>query len=477
MLLSVVFGAAILGAAAAPTDPSPRAPARVVALDVHRAPVSNPVKRDRLRRRGTVQASLDNLQTLYFANGSLGTPAQSVRMHLDTGSSDLWVNFEDSALCQSSSDPCAQSGTYNPNASSTYSYVGSYFNITYMDGTSAAGDYVTDTFSLGGSTLSDFQFGIGYSSSSSQAILGIGYPANEVQVGRAGLDPYANLPQKMVDENLIPSRSFSLYLNDLDASTGTLLFGGVDSEKYEGDLATVPIQSQNGVYSEFLVTLTGLAMGNTSLASNMAQAVLLDSGSSLTYLPNEIASAIYTSVDAYFLESEQVAFVPCNIASSAENTLTFTFSGPSITVAMDELVLAVQDVQGNDVTFTNGQQACLFGIAPANTSTVVLGDTFLRSAYVVYDLDRNEISLAQTKFNTTASNVQEIAAGDATVPGATAVSNPVQATAGVVQGSQSGSSQSSAAASNSAAASSLHAIALSVALASLVVSVTGLIAI
>jgi len=55
----------------------------------------------------------------------------------------------------------------------------------------------------------------------------------------------------------------------------------------------------------------------------------------------------------------------------------------------------------------------------------VLGDTFLRSAYVVYDLENNRISLAPTVFNATASNVKEIASGPDGVPGATVVANAV----------------------------------------------------
>jgi hypothetical protein len=54
-----------------------------------------------------------------------------------------------------------------------------------------------------------------------------------------------------------------------------------------------------------------------------------------------------------------------------------------------------------------------------------LGDTFLRSAYVVYDLANNEISLAQTDFNATSSSVKEIAAGPSGVPNAASVTGAV----------------------------------------------------
>uniref|UniRef100_L2G9Y3 Probable aspartic-type endopeptidase OPSB n=1 Tax=Colletotrichum fructicola (strain Nara gc5) TaxID=1213859 RepID=L2G9Y3_COLFN len=387
---------------------------KVVGLDLHRETIPyTRNKRDMLRRRGSVQATLDNLETLYFVNGSLGTPSQPMRFHLDTGSSDLWVNTASSSLCSGTGSPCSVSGTYAANSSSTYKYVGSWFNISYVDGSGASGDYATDTFTIGKSTLTDFQFGIGYTSSSAQGILGVGYRVNEVQVGRAGKDPYDNLPAKMVDEGLIKSNAFSLYLNDLQASTGNILFGGVDTDHYEGELKTIPIQKQGSAYSEFLITLTKVTLGSKTLNEDMALAVLLDSGSSLTYLPDDMG----------------VAFIPCSAANSGN--MTFTFSDPVITVPMNELVLDLIPITGKRIAFSNGVQACLFGIAPAGDGTNVLGDTFLRSAYVVYDLDNNEVSLAQTKYNATSSNVLEIGTGSKAVPSAVAVANPVAATAGL----------------------------------------------
>jgi hypothetical protein len=186
-------------------------------------------------------------------------------------------------LCKSKGSPCAFAGTYSANSSSTYEYIGSYFNISYVDGSGASGDYVTDTFSIGETTLESLQFGIGYTSSSAEGILGIGYQINEVQVGRAGKAAYNNLPAQMVADGLIQSNAYSLWLNDLDASTGSILFGGVDTAQYTGSLQTLPVQKEEGYFAEFLITLTEVAIGNTVIASNQAQAVLLDSGSSLTY--------------------------------------------------------------------------------------------------------------------------------------------------------------------------------------------------
>ncbi|KAI9746364.1 MAG: hypothetical protein M1818_000076 [Claussenomyces sp. TS43310] len=396
---------------------------RVLGLNIERRQIEDPVRRDRLRKRAsTVEALLQNEETLYFANISIGTPSQSVKLHIDTGSSDLWVNTPTSTECKTKSQ-CLYSGTYNANSSSTYTFVASNFNISYADGSEASGDYVKDTVTIGGSTLASQQFGIGYTSSSQEGILGIGYTANEVWAGKLGLEAYDNVPANMVTQGLISSNAYSLWLNDLDANTGSILFGGIDTDKFSGTLSTLPIQKVSGIYAEFLITLTGVSYGSTTIASDEAIAVLLDSGTSLTYLPDEMTNAIYESIGAQYNSDYGAAVVDCSLASSS-SSLNFTFTDPVISIPMNELILQVGPTTG-------GQEACLFGIAPVGSSTPVLGDTFLRSAYVVYDVSNNEISIGQTRFNVTTSNVVEISNGTTGVPSATSVPNAATATDGV----------------------------------------------
>jgi len=366
---------------------------------------------------------------LYFANATIGTPPQSVRLHIDTGSSDLWVNTPKSQLCLSEGSPCDSAGAYSANGSSTYSYISSDFNISYVDGSGAAGDYVTDTVSLGATTLKSLQIGIGYESTSSEGILGIGYAANEVQVARSGKAPYENFPAKLAANSMIRSNAYSLWLNDLDTNTGNILFGGVDKAKYVGSLQTLPIQRRGDSFAEFLITLTGISLDGAPVAQNIAHAVLLDSGSSLTYLPDTITEAIYQQVDAQYSVEDGIAFVPCALADK-NSTLDFTFSSPTIQVPMNELVLTIPSTTGRQLTFTDGTPACLFGISPAGSMVTVFGDTFLRSAYVVYDLDNNEISMAQTNFNSTGTNIVEISPGKSGVPDATLVADSVAASLG-----------------------------------------------
>ena len=389
----------------------------------------HPAQRDRLRKRtGTVQVTLDNQETLYFANASVGTPAQDFLLHIDTGSSDLWVNAASSQICTGQqATACQEVGTYNANQSSTYKYVNSHFNVSYEDGSSAAGDYATDSITIGGLSIPGFQFGIGYEATTAQCVLGIGYPIDEGQVSSGHEQAYNNLPAAMAQGGAISANAFSLYLNDLEASTGSILFGGVDTKKFKAPLQTLPIVSSSGVYADFIIALTDMGQnGNVgSIVSNQAIPVLLDSGSSLSYLPNNIAQSIFQAFSAQWDDNESAAVVDCSLRQQT-GTIDFTFSGATISVEVSELVVLA--------SIERGVSTCILGISTADNTTPVLGDTFLRSAYVVYDLDNNEISIAATDFNSTESNVEQISKGSSGVPGATPVASPVTAVTGLSTG-------------------------------------------
>lgn len=437
--LALAASAACLASAInlAPRSDNPR----VVGLDTHRRNIADPIAHDRARlrkRQNVVQESLDNELTLYYADISLGTPAQQIQVSIDTGSSDLWVNSATSSLCSSSQQPC-EGGTYSRSSSSTSRVINQNFNISYVDGSGAAGDYIGDKLQFAGVTVNDFQFGVGQTSSSTMGVLGIGYSVLEVQVNRAGGQPYPNLPQALVNGGHINSNAYSLWLNDLDASEGSILFGGVDSAKYQGQLTTVPVLGQNigngqTLYYELAVALSGVSFGgkDVSGSNNLPIAVVLDSGTSLIYLPDAIVSNIYKQVNVQYQGGTAYAY--CEDANSGK-TLSFTFSGKTINIPASELYISVgQDQYGRPLQFPNGKEACIFGIAPSGGSTPLLGDTFLRSAYVVYDLQNNQISLAQTRFNSTQSSIQEIVNGTTPVPGAVAASTTITSVRNVATG-------------------------------------------
>jgi len=84
-----------------------------------------------------------------------------------------------------------------------------------VDGSGSTGDYFQDTFSIGGSTVKQFQMGLATQSSIGIGIMGIGYTDSEANVFSGNHTQYPNLVDALVSAGLIPSQSYSLWLNDL----------------------------------------------------------------------------------------------------------------------------------------------------------------------------------------------------------------------------------------------------------------------
>jgi len=150
--------------------------------------------------------------------------------------------------------------------------------------------------------------------------------------------------------------------------------------------------------------------------SGYATAAILDSGTTITLLPDDIAAVVFEELGAEVSQELGAVVVPCALGTK-NGTLKYQFGGqggPTIAVAVSQLVLPLTLPNGRVPQYPNGAAACQLGIQAAGNLPVLFGDTFLRSAYVVYDLDNNRIALAQTDFNATGSNVVAFESGGAT---------------------------------------------------------------
>jgi hypothetical protein len=320
------------------------------------------------RRQGsnnTVESDLYNSLNGYTVNITLGSPPQQLSVKLDTGSSDLLVNVPDSTLCQQGS---CTGGTYNENRSQRHAEVASDFNINYVDGRNASGDWISDEIGFAGISPFPFTFGTGQDSTIDQGVLGIGYESNSVWLANHAQsnDSHMTLPQALVDFGYIEVTAYSLWLSDTDTETGEILFGGVDHAKYSGNLSTVPIiKDSAGAYKEFLIALSGLFLDGQSLSSGLPENVLIDSGSQLTYLPDQLAETIYKQINAVSIPSiDDNIYVDCGLRSSGMS-LGFKFNSVdqrTINVPISSLLID----PAQPFRLDDNVQACIFGIAKAS---------------------------------------------------------------------------------------------------------------
>jgi hypothetical protein len=217
--------------------------------------------------------------------------------------------------------------------------------------------------------------------------------------------------------------------NDVsEINEGTILFGGYDTDKFEGNLAVLDIQpAEKNQISRMLVIWSSIGVtdksGSTFIPSQaVPQSALLDSGTSLTIVPKDIFDKLATYFGASYHHTLGIYEVNCDLGFG---TLDFGFgdsNGPVIGVPFSELAIPVTNEDGSLITYLDGSPVCMLGLDAAEDSLgVILGDTFLRSAYVVYDLDRKQIGIAQTRFNVTTSNVQAINRGSGNLAGASSI--------------------------------------------------------
>jgi hypothetical protein len=239
------------------------------------------------------------------------------------------------------------------------------------------------------------QFGVGLDATSTEGVMGVGYRLNEAILQFPGGQPYPNLVDQLVSQGFIQSRTYSLYLDDISASKGTILFGGVDSEKYTGSLSTFPINTDiTGAALQFVITLTGMSVtlpGSRELGVGQSSLyplnVLLDSGSSYISLPTSMVRGIGQAMGATFSNQLGGYILPNCKQQFADGSLNFYFSGVRLSVPYNEFIIHPTATDGTSFTYTDGSKVCMIGVIPGTSGDVaVLGDTFLRSAYVVYDL-------------------------------------------------------------------------------------------
>ncbi|KAK3305815.1 vacuolar protease A precursor [Chaetomium strumarium] len=311
----------------------------------------------------------------YFSEITIGTPPQTFKVVLDTGSSNLWVP---STECGSIA--CYLHSKYDSSASSTYKANGTSFEIRYGSG-SLSGFVSQDTMTIGDITVKGQDFaeatsepGLAFAFGRFDGILGLGY--DTISVNHI-VPPF----YKMVEQKLIDEPVFAFYLADTNGES-EVVFGGVDKDHYKGKITTIPLRRK--AYWE--VDFDAISYGDDT-AELENTGVILDTGTSLIALPSQLAEMLNAQIGAKKNYAGQYA-IDCDKRDSLKD-VTFNLAGYNFTLGPYDYVL---EVSGSCISTFMGMDF------PAPTGPLaILGDAFLRRYYSIYDLGANTVGLAEAK--------------------------------------------------------------------------------
>lgn len=313
-----------------------------------------------------------------FSEIAIGTPPQTFKVVLDTGSSNLWVP---SQSCGSIA--CYLHTTYDSSSSSTYKKNGSAFEIRYGSG-SLSGYVSQDNMQIGDLKIKHQDFaeatsepGLAFAFGRFDGIMGLGY--DTISVNKI-VPPFYN----MIDQDLLDAPVFAFYLGDTnkDGDDSEATFGGIDESHYTGKLTKIPLRRK--AYWE--VDLDSISYGDET-AELDDTGVILDTGTSLIALPSTLAELLNKEIGAKKGYNGQYT-IDCAKRDSLKD-VSFTLTGHNFTITPYDYIL---EVQGSCVSSFFGMDIP----APAGP-LAILGDSFLRRWYSVYDLGTNSVGLAPAK--------------------------------------------------------------------------------
>ncbi|XP_022437159.1 gastricsin [Delphinapterus leucas] len=339
----------------------------------------DPAQKYRFSDFSVASEPMDYMDAAYFGEISIGTPPQNFLVLFDTGSSNLWVP---SVYCQSQA--CTSHTRFNPSLSSTYSTNGQTFSLQYGSG-SLTGFFGYDTLTVQGIKVPNQEFGLSEKEPGTNflyakfdGIMGMAYPALSMGGAPTAL-------QGMLQEGALTSPVFSFYLSSQQGSQdgGAVIFGGVDSSLYTGQIHWAPVTQE--LYWQIGIEEFLIGDQATGWCSQGCQAVV-DTGTSLLTVPQQFMSSLLQATGA---EEDQYGqfFVDCNSIQSLP-TLTFIINGVQFPLPPSSYIL------NNDDSF------CMLGVEPTYVPSQngqplwILGDVFLRSYYSVYDLGNNRVGFA-----------------------------------------------------------------------------------
>ncbi|KAM9929282.1 hypothetical protein OXX59_001280 [Metschnikowia pulcherrima] len=304
------------------------------------------------------------------------------------------------AMAEVDQKQCTGHGFFDSKSSATFEEISgvSPYNVQFQDSTFASGVWARDTISFGDVKLHNAPFALVGKTDNTIGILGLGSDNSKHIYDKGTNFPpdYKGFPHLLKEQGLIERAVFSLHL-DHDSESGSVLFGAIDHARYSGSLQTVPLANYYSNYSDtplfYDIMLDSISIESAKMHISggtmdkdthipVKRVALLDSGSTLCAFSSDVLTPIAESLHGEWHEKVQLYAI--DFEKIRGKSLSFRISSIEITIPVSRLLVKI-----------NG--AHYLGIMLVEHDRFVLGEEFLRHAYVVFDAEENKVSMAQAR--------------------------------------------------------------------------------
>jgi len=203
----------------------------------------------------------------------------------------------------------------------------------------------------------------------------------------------------MYKDNLIPNDYFSLIIErDTSGPAGYLAFGGVPDIAFTQNFTSTPIIITNiEGYPDstdfYTINIDNVQLKGAAISSSGGSAVeyIVDSGTTLNYVPNSVANKI------------NAAYSPAATYNSDEEVYTVSCTATPPAVSVD-IAGTLFPINAADMILSNGDGTCITGWTQGGTSDTedifILGDVFQKNVVSLFDVGAGVMQFAGREFYT-----------------------------------------------------------------------------
>ncbi|KAJ4267301.1 hypothetical protein NW762_003405 [Fusarium torreyae] len=319
------------------------------------------------KKKHTQGVDQDGTDYSYFVEVEIGSKKKSMYMLIDTGAGSSWVM---GTSC--SSKACEKHNTFGTDDSDSLDSTDKPFNIAYGSG-KVSGVLATDTITVAGMSI-EYQFGLTDTTSDQfldfafDGILGLA-----INKGSS-----TNFLEAVAKADELDKNMFCVALNRASDGTneGEISFGSPNSDKYTGKISYTSIGEDN----DWAIEMDDMGYNGEKADVGKVRS-FIDTGTSFMFGPPASVKKVHALIDGAESKDGATYTVPCD----SNGNLTVTFSGVDYNISPKDWV-SPPDKDGKCTSN-------LYGLEVVKGAWL-LGDTFIKNVYAVFDADERQIGFA-----------------------------------------------------------------------------------